>query len=342
MIIRFEELAAAKRLGGIDSATTGISDALVKSGVGVERSSLIPSSDVSPEGVHVHGIWSASLIRRWHEWQAKGIPVMTSTHGMLEPWALAHKGWKKRIAWWIYQKRMLDGAACLHATSEREAENLRRLGLRSPVAVIPWGIGRGVSGHDLPAERERVVLFVGRIYPVKGLPLLLRAWATVRPAGWRLRLVGPDEGGHLEDLKQLAAELGLGDSVEFTGSLRGDELAAEYRRASLFVLPSHTENFGMVVGEAMSHGLPVIATHGAPWELLDKEKCGWWVPISVEGIAAALASAIALPPESLSEMGSRGQAVVAERFEWDGIARRFIDCYRWLQGDGPCPDFVIK
>jgi len=341
MIIRFEELAAAKRLGGIDSATNGVSDALAKNGAVVERSSLIQSSDVPPDGVHVHGIWSLDLISRWHSWQTKGIPVMASTHGMLEPWALAHKGWKKRIAWRIYQKRILDGTACLHATSEREAENLRHLGVRRPIAVIPWGIEVRHT-DDLPVTRERIVLFVGRIYPVKGLPLLLRAWASLRPEGWRLRLVGPDEGGHMEELKQLVAELGIGDSVTFTGSLRGDELAAEYRRASLFVLPSHTENFGMVVGEAMAHGLPVIATHGAPWELLEKERCGWWVPISVEGIASALAKAIELPSPLLEEMGAKGQAIVKERFEWEGVARRFIDCYRWLQGKGSCPDFVIK
>jgi len=340
MIIRFEELAAAKRLGGIDSATTGVSNALARNGVNVERSSQISESSLPPNGVHVHGIWSGNLIRRWHGWQKNGIPVVASTHGMLEPWALAHKGWKKRAAWWIYQKRMLDGAACLHATSAREAENLRRLGLRRPIAVIPWGIDS--QKHQCQPVRERVVLFVGRIYPVKGLPLLLRAWAAVRPMGWRLRLVGPDEGGHLEELIKLVEELAIGESVTFTGPMGGEALATEYRGASLFVLPSHTENFGMVVGEAMAHGLPVIATHGAPWELLETEKCGWWVPISAEGIANALANATGLPSESLIEIGARGQALVAERFEWDGIARRFIDCYRWLLGEDSRPDFILK
>ena len=162
---------------------------------------------------------------------------------------------------------------------------------------------------ETPASRT--ALFVGRIYPVKGLPLLLEAWARVRPSGWCLRLVGPDEGGHEEELKRLCGKMGvewmegragvthpadlspsareeeesafggpaLRDEVgrmrksaptvnrslalvEFSGPLEGDALRKAYEHADLFILPSHTENFGMAIAEAMAHGLPVLTTHG--------------------------------------------------------------------------------
>lgn len=145
-----------------------------------------------------------------------------------------------------------------------------------------------------------------------------------------MRIVGPDEGGHLAEVKALVQRAGLNESCEFPGSAEGGALHWEYRNADLFILPSHTENFGMVVGEAMAHGLPVITTHGAPWQLLETEHCGWWVPVSVEGIAAALEDATRRSPEELAAMGARGRAVVEERFAWDRIAKEMIACYEWV------------
>jgi glycosyltransferase involved in cell wall biosynthesis len=278
---------------------------------------------------------------------------------MLEPWALAHKKWKKRIAWLVYQRGMLQSAACLHATSDREAENLRNMGLRSAVVTIPWGIEvedenggmqtggrylRNVIGNpakgSLIQDSRRTALFVGRLYPVKGLPLLLQAWARVRPSGWKLRLVGPDEDGHQIELEALVGKFGLSEVVEFTGSLEREALASAYRDSELFVLPSYTENFGMVVGEAMACGLPVIASQGTPWQILEREKCGWWAPVSADGIAAALADATMRSSEELLAIGARGRKVVTEQFCWDKIARDFISCYERALGSQEKPSYI--
>jgi glycosyltransferase involved in cell wall biosynthesis len=374
MNVRFEELNESQRAGGIEAATRGLAASLSSHGVSVIRSSeedaLEP--EVLPQVVHFHGIWSPALAKRWRYWRGRGIPCVMSLHGMAEPWALAHKALKKKVAWHLYQRPILNRASALHATSAREAENLRRLGLTASVALIPWGI-EGVeelsvvgcqlsveTGGDLLAgaeqveawtdhgprttdnrQRMRTVLFVGRIYPVKGLPLLVEAWAKVRPAGWKLKIVGPDEAGHRAEIEIMVADANLGAEIEFTGALSGDALHNVYQEADVFILPSHTENFGMVVGEAMSHGLPVITTHGAPWELLESERCGWWVPISVEGIASALDDATRLSSEELTAMGARGRAVVVERFAWDRIAGDFVECYRWLLGEGDKPGCVV-
>jgi glycosyltransferase involved in cell wall biosynthesis len=421
MHVLFEELSTPQRAGGIEAATRGLITALAGLGVRVTRrfADVPQAIDAVPDCVHIHGIWSPTLARRFIHWRRLGVPCVVTVHGMLEPWALAHKRLKKQVAWHIYQKRLLNRASALHATSPREADNLRRLGLKPPVATIPWGVDvpgedgsrivdRGLriaeedQMHGAPASPSSIphplppihyspssptsdlrpptsdlrppspdlrppssdlrpltsdlrppssdlrpptsglktALFVGRIYPVKGLPLLVEAWAKVRPAGWKMRVVGPDEAGHRAEVEALVRQAGLEDAFEFTGPLEGEALRHAYADAELLVLPSHTENFGMVVAEALAHGLPVIATRGSPWKLLEDERCGWWVPVSADGIAAALDDATRRTSADLSAMGGRGRVVVAERFAWDGIARQFLACYQWLLGNGPQPGCI--
>lgn len=357
MNIRFEELTVSQRAGGIESATVGLVRSLEARGVTVFRSSQETDFDQKdrPDCVHFHGIWSPALAKRWRYWRARGTPCVISTHGMLEPWALAHKRLKKKVAWYIYQRPILNRVSVLHATSEREAENLRKLGLTAAVHLIPWGIQMPGGGSQMSEPREmrlekverwkedrgvRTALFVGRIYPVKGLPMLVEAWANVLPSGWKMKIVGPDEAGHLVEVEELVRKNKLDAVFEFTGAMEGGALQRAYEEADLFILPSHTENFSMVVGEALAHGIPVITTHGAPWQLLEIECCGWWVPVSVEGIAAALEDATGRSPEDLAAMGALGRRVVADRFAWDGIARQFIECYEWVLGRGPKPGSV--
>jgi glycosyltransferase involved in cell wall biosynthesis len=294
--------------------------------------------------LHTHGLWQhpSWVALGWKRQRQR--PHVVSVRGMLEPWAWEHRAWKKRPMWKMFEKRNLESAALLHATSEQEAQSFRDRGLKVPIAIIPNGVelpDKWIrNGVSMPSKRT--VLFLSRIHPKKGLPLLLEAWAKVRPDGWDLKIVGPDEGGHRKELEKQAAALGLADVVSFLDAVRGEEAKNSlFTEASLFVLPTHSENFGIAVAEAMAHGLPVITTHGAPWQILEEEQCGWWVPVSVDGLAAALDAATRLPPEKLEEMGIKGRYVVADRFGWDGIARRFIDCYRWLLGQGPRPDVVI-
>ena len=288
---------------------------------------------------------------------------------MLEPWAFAHKRWKKRLAWLVYQKAWLNRASALHATSEREANNLRALGLKPEVVMIPWGIelpgntqdgktqdARGVRGDASGQESEgtsniqhskskitsttlpfRTALFVGRIYPVKGLPMLVEAWSRVRPPGWKMKIVGPEEAGHLTEVQALVHDAGLGGVFEFTGPLDGEALEDAYRNADLFILPSHTENFGMVVAEALAHGVPVIASQGTPWQILEDRGCGWWPEISSDSLANALRAATDLPPDDLGVMGVHGRTLVEERFTWPKVAARMQEIYKRVGRGGQEP-----
>jgi glycosyltransferase involved in cell wall biosynthesis len=357
MKVLFEELAGPHRVGGIEAATSGLIAGLMKQGVLVTRTFAdgAPPVGFVPDCVHLHGIWSPTLAWRFLGWRLRGVPCVVTLHGMLEPWAMAHKALKKKVAWNIYQKGLLNMASVLHATSDREAANLRKLVLKRPIAMIPWGVEMANEGdqrivyrgqseavghccHFSPVQNSnskiqnqtRTAIFLGRIHPVKGLPMLVEAWAKVRPEGWKMLIVGPDEAGHLAQVQELVQRAGLGGEFVFTGPLSGALLQDAYRHAHLYIQPSYTENFGMAIAEAMSHRLPVITTHGAPWKLLLDERCGWWVPVSLEGIASALDLATRSSPEALAAMGARGRAVVVNRFAWERISGEFVNCYRWL------------
>ncbi|MFM7179944.1 MAG: glycosyltransferase [Verrucomicrobiales bacterium] len=344
----------------------------------------------NPDLAHIHGIWSPALMRRFFEWRKRGVPCLVTVHGMLEPWALAHKPLKKKLAWHIYQKWWLDMAAALHATSEREAMNLRKLGLRPPIAMIPWGVeipedrGQWTEGgvqeegeggtnikhrtfnvehrtveercddrtshtgsstaqrhRNTEAPKHRTALFVGRIYPVKGLPLLVEAWARVRPEGWKMRIVGPDEAGHRVEVVDLVRKAGLEAEFEFAGPMEGEQLEKAYQEADLLIAPSHTENFGMAIAEALAHGLPVITTQGAPWPGLLEHQCGWWPPTNAAELAVALREATSLRPEQLGEMGDRGRRWMQRDYAWTGVARQFLDVYECMIGKGQWPGCVM-
>ncbi len=296
----------------------------------------------TPDLLHSHGLWTP--VNHWTARLARraGIPLVIQPRGMLEPWALAYRSWKKRLALLLYQRRDLASAVLLVATAEQEAENFRQLGLRQPIAIIP-------NGTDLPEWRDRAdpqgsprkMLFLSRIHPVKGLLNLVQAWKTVRPSGWKMVVAGPDEGGHQQIVEAAIRQAGLQDDFTFTGSVYGDEKEALYRSADVFVLPTFTENFGLVVAEALACGVPVITTKGAPWEGLLTHRCGWWIDIGVEPLAAALREATTLPPDTLRDMGQRGRVYVEQNFGWPGIAEQMLSVYRWVLGQGDPPDCVM-
>lgn len=288
--------------------------------------------------IHDNGIWLGHNHRIAAWARTHDLPRLVSTRGMLEPWAMRHKPLKKRLAWWLYQKRDLGYAAALHATAEREAVHVRSLLPKVPTFVIPNGIDAPPT-PDRPAQvlrslrqdGSRTALFVGRIYPVKGLPMLIHAWGRVRPPGWQMRIVGPDEAGHRDELETLIRQKGLEDAFVFTGPKEGPDLEEEYARAELFILPSHTENFGMAIGEALARSLPVITTQGTPWEQLEQQRCGWWVPASGEGIESALRDSTFMPMAELQKMGARALEL-SRQYSWTGVAAQFEALYRNLAG----------
>ena len=291
--------------------------------------------------LHDHGLWlpinhlAATLGR------SLGLPRVVSPHGMLKPWSLKHKRWKKKIAWWFYQKGDLSTAEVMIATSQEEADEIRNLGFANPVAVLPLGV-------DLPpivqvkaeGRSPKTALFLSRLHPVKGLSNLVLAWAAIASPDWRLVIAGPDEGGHAKQIRNLIQRHGLNSSVELRGPAYGVSKHALFSGADLFVLPSLSENFGTVVLEALSYGIPVITTKATPWAELAREGCGWWIEVGSNPLRHALAEAFSLPEGERCRMGERGRALVERRYSRSKIAEDLMMMYSWVLHKGARPSFI--
>ncbi len=290
--------------------------------------------------VHDHGLWLASNRASAAAATRGGLPRVVSTRGMLEPWARRHHRWRKSAAWHGFQRRHLQRASVLHATADAEADALREIGLSSPIAVIPNGVALPDATAPHSGGRRRT-LFLSRVHPKKGLPLLLDAWAEVKPEGWELVIAGPDEGGHRAELETQVTRLGL-DGVEFSGAVPDDEKWALYRSADLFVLPTYSENFGVVVAEALASGLPVLTTTGAPWAEVESHGCGWWVEPTPRPVRDALSDAVSRTDAERRAMGLRGRSLVASRYDWDAIAAQMLEVYEWALGRRPTPPSTLR
>ncbi|HSS29303.1 MAG TPA: glycosyltransferase, partial [Usitatibacter sp.] len=290
--------------------------------------------------LHNHSLWMMPNV--YPGWIAarNAVPLMLSPRGTLSAWAMKSGSLVKKVFWPVLQRPVLERATCFHATAESEVLDIREAGFTQPVALIPNGVDVPAL---LPPRKSPVptVLFLGRVHPKKGLDLLIPAWRAVqeRFPEWRLRIVGPDELGHVGEMNSLAARLGA-ERVSFEGPLYGEEKWKAYAEADAFVLPTRSENFAMTVAEALAAGTPAIVTRGAPWAGLGPRRAGWWVDASVEGLAGAMAEALSMSREERAGMGQRGREWMREEFSWDGIASMMAATYKWMRAGGEAPSWV--
>lgn len=304
---------------------------------------------IKPDIVHLHGIWSMSLHRCAMTCRRLGIKYVIAPRGMLEPWSLQQKWLKKRIARWLYQDHDLKCAAVLHATAESEAERFRKLGFKNSIIISPNGVNvpKNFEPRNTQNTRKRV-LFVSRMHPKKGVMELVEAWGKVVSGGveewrsWEVELVytvsGDLEKEYEAKVKARVNELGLQDQFIFTGALNDDEKWEAYARADLFVLPTYSENFGIVVAEALWAGVPVITTKGTPWEELEDRKCGKWIDLPEEGsnpsdwpaLVSALECMMSMPDDERREMGKRGRKLVEEKYTWDAVVKMMTKGYECI------------
>jgi len=186
-----------------------------------------------------------------------------------------------------------------------------------------------------------MLLFLSRVHPKKGIETLLRAWARVEGQNpdWDLKIVGVGAPEYLDDLSTLVAKLGL-SRASLPGPLYGTDKQKVYDEADLFILPTHSENFGLVVAEALASGCPAIVTRGAPWAGLEQHGCGWWIAHSVEEMATTLQDALKRPAAELSEMGTRGRLWMQKEFSWRGISEQMAEAYEWTLHGGRVPTCV--
>ncbi len=338
------------KASGVTTFVVGISDALQRSGgdntIAIKdwnRFDIAPSAVEVPrvrmedamirlsdwDLIHLHGIWPPfmhGIIKKCRGWNK---PVIWSLHGMLAPWAIRYKWWKKSLAWTLWQKHDLRTAAVLHVTSEREREWVEAYGFKKRIENVPLGTA---FPEVVPLRRheKKTLLFVGRINPVKGLENLIRAWQVVQNEKWKLRIVGTDVANYSGTLRSLTQRLALETSVEFPGPKYDETLDEEYRNADALILPSFTENFGGVVVDALAWGLPVITSKGTPWQEVEAARCGWWVENDAESLVKALRALILLSDAERADMGGRGRELVRAKYSWEAVALRMDAVYESL------------
>ena len=293
--------------------------------------------------IHAHGLWLMPNIYPASVAMVTGRPLVVSPRGMLSSAALEFSQIRKRVFWWALQESALREASCLHASSEQEYNDIRRAGLRQPVAIIPNGI-------DIPPKPEgnkstndyRTLLFLGRLHPIKGLEGLVAAWALIENAhsDWQLDIVGPVDNAYAQALRRTVQDKGI-KRVRFIGQLYGAAKNQAYEAADLFVLPTLEDSFALVIAEALAHGVPVITTKGAPWQGLNTHGCGWWIDHGVDALKLALESAMSLERDGLARMGAAGRDWMQRDFSWGSIARTTASVYGYLAGRSEQPSCII-
>ena len=290
--------------------------------------------------VHAHGLWQMNVVYPAWAVRTGRAKLIVSPRGGLSRWAMRYGSAVKPLFWRALQRPALRQAACLHATAEHEYEDMRRLGFRQPVAVIPNGVDLSPLS-DLSAEPsrkgdDRTLLFLGRLHPVKGVDTLIDAWRLVqdRFPAWRLVVAGDDvdaggKSGYMDALRRRVMARGAA-RVSFTGELLGRAKWDAYRTAEQYVLPTRSENFGMTVAEALAAGTPVITTRATPWRAIETKGAGWCIDTGTAPLAACLDEALACEPAALRRMGRRGSDWMAAEFSWRDLAERMARTYDWL------------
>ena len=296
----------------------------------------------SGEIMHFHGMWSLPNLAP--AWAVRGTAckLVASPRGMLDDWSLRQHALRKRLMWNALQGRAVRSAQLIHATAATEIAAVRALGVAVPCALVPNGVvipePAALARFD---KTPRTLLFLGRLDPKKAVDRLLEAWVQVQAAhpDWQLRIVGP-ESEHGAELRALAERLGA-ERVSFVGPAYDAEKSREFRAAQLFILPTHSENFGLSVAEALAHGLPAIVSRGAPWRGIVERDCGYWIDNSVPALVACLRQALNCSARELQARGARGRAWMEHEFSWHGRARSLAEAYAWLRGEGPRPAAIV-
>ncbi len=289
--------------------------------------------------VHNHALWLLTLRYARNTARRQEVPLVISPRGMLSGWAYEHRRWRKQLAGLFVHPGALHAAAGWHATSPEERDDIRALGFKQPVCVSPNGVPLPADGelaaartawNELcPATKTRpVALFYSRFHRKKRLRELIDLWLSAPRGDWLLLIVGVAEDYTPAELSAAVAAAGATDRVVvFEGAGR----PPPYAIASLFVLPSHSENFGLVIAEALAAGVPALVTDTTPWSGLAANGCGWCV--SWENYGATLATALSTPAAELTAMGRRGRDWAAREFSWARAAGLLVEFYRHLRDE---------
>lgn len=284
-------------------------------------------AQINPSVVHVHGIWNPANTLVMAICLRRRIPYVLSPAGMLMPGSRQRKALKKLLYWNAVERRGVQGASILVATSPSEAASIASTCKGASISVIPHAID--VPGFRVSyQERRNEVLFLGRFHPIKNIESLILAFGSA-PLDWELVLAGDGEDSYRRRLVSLAGSVAPG-RIRFAGWVDESERRTRLRSARALVLPSLTENFGKVALEALAEGTPVVASKGTPWETIESQGAGYWVEGTPERIREALAALLGSP--AAWTRASRAAQELARTFSWETLWPMYEEMYEQAAG----------
>lgn len=291
--------------------------------------------------VHVHNLWNYPCYAALKACKLHDVPLVISPRGSLFPWSLSQGRLRKTLAWALFQKRALN-AAILHTTSEDEARSVAALGVGKRIFCVRNGVELNARNDQKIEATEavqalglnpehRYALFMSRLHKKKGLELLFEAWAECSDhSDWTLLIAGETaDKSYLHSLESQVRSRGISGSVQFIGFADADKKALLFAASQFFILPSYTENFGIVVAEALSMGVPVITTFGTPWAELAEAGAGWYINLDHNELSSAISEAMQLPSQELAEMGKNGRRL-ALKYDWRDIGAEMVHVYQQI------------
>ena len=287
--------------------------------------------ELKPDLVHINGIWELPNVVMQNVAEKKGIPVIISPHGMLEPWIMNKNRLKKVVAMILYQRKSIKKANCLHATAESEQNNILELGFNNHIEIIENGIKTENVRIKKSWERTKTILFLSRVHPKKGIENLIDAIVEMNGqfSTYKVIIAGEGDPAYVDQLKARVRKKQVDENLfDFRGGVYGEAKWELYRQADVFALPTYSENFGIVIPEALISGTPVITTVGAPWKDLEQYHCGWWIKCGVEPLKEALSGFVEKSESELKEMGLNGQRLVEEKYTDRSMGKKMVQLYK--------------
>ena len=291
---------------------------------------------VQPDVVHINTCWLpvCSFLQKWT--QQKKYKVMVSPHGMLEPWIINRNYWTKKLpAILLFQRSAIQKAELIHATAESEKANLQKLGWNSHIEVVVNGMDVQNIGLKNSWKKRKKILFLSRVHPKKGIEIFLEAitLAKANLGGYEIIIAGEGEESYVNVLKQKAEKTGISSIINFVGGVYGDDKWKYYQDSDFFVLPTYSENFGLVIAEALASGTPVITTQGTPWKDLEEYQCGNWIDLNVDNLVKTMEKFLSFISEDLETMGKNGRKLIEDRYGNREMALKMNNLYSKLVSD---------
>lgn len=288
--------------------------------------------------VHINNPWNYVPYSVYAACKESSTPYIHSARGSFFPWSLAQGKLRKKVAWALFQRQMLEDASFIHATSEEEADSLRDLGIKNDIVVIPNPV-EIINEGELMSKRaarmalgweedSKYLLFFSRIHPKKGLEYVISAMKKLKSENLKLKIAGGiDDVSYWKKLTQLIEECGLQERIEYVGLVPGDKKRFYFSACDVFVLTSHTENFGMSIAEAMSFARPVLISPEVPWHDTENLGAGWIAPLDISAVAAALKEISKADSQTLDQMGFAARSYVSQ-YEYKKVAAQMAQIIR--------------